>query len=835
MDTERARSAVEQWRMRLLRVALCVALALVTALSLTFGLYQSVGQALASACTTKVETFVAHEDDDLLFTSPDLLHSMQSSTSTVCVRTVYLTAGDAGSGQSYWGQRELGTQAAYAQMLGAANAWTQSDAGVTGHPIPVFTLNGNPNVSLVYMRLPDGNVDGSGFSSTGHKSLQKLWSGSASSISAVNGSSSYTKTSLIATLLTLMQSYQPTQIRTQDYIGTFGDGDHSDHHATAYFARAAHQQYTTPHTFTGYMDYASENQPANVSGSDLTGKSNAFYAYTPFDILVCQSPSDCSNTDYAKWLQRQYIVGSESGGTGGNHAPIANAGSNQTVASGASVQLDGSGSSDPDGNPITYAWSQTGGPSVTLSSTTAVKPTFTAPTGPATLTFQLVVNDGQVNSAPSSVAITVNAPASNNPPVANAGPNQTVASGASVQLNGSGSSDPDGNPITYAWSQTAGPAVTLSSTTVAMPTFTAPTGPATLTFQLVVNDGHVNSSPSSVTITVNAPSTNNPPIANAGANQTVASGASVQLDGSGSSDPDGNPITYAWSQTAGPTVTLSSTTAVKPTFTAPTGPATLTFQLVVNDGLVNSSPSSVTITVNAPVSNNPPVANAGANQLVASRVKVELDGSGSSDPDGNTLTYAWSQTAGPTVTLSTTTGVQPTFTAPTGPTTLTFQLVVNDGQVNSSPSSVTITVSASGAINLALSATATASSQNAADGQTAAKAIDGVVDGYPGNYTKEWATVGGGAGSWLKLTWANPVTFNQVMLYDRPNLDDQITGATLTFSDGSTVSVGTLPNNGTALPVTFPTETTSSVLLTINAVSASTNDIGLSEIQVWGM
>ena len=629
----------------MLRVALCLSLALITALSLTIGFYRSVGRVLAASCTTKVETFVAHEDDDLLFTSPDLLHALQSSTSTVCVRTVYLTAGDAGSGQSYWGQRELGSQAAYAQMLGVSNTWTQSDAGVSGHPIPLYTLNANPNVSLAFMRLPDGNIDGSGFSSTGRKSMEKLWSGSISSITTVNGSSSYTKTSLISTLLTLMQSFQPTQIRAQDYVGTFGDGDHSDHHAAAYFARAAHQLYTTPHTFTGYMDYATSAQPANVSGADLTNKQNAFYTYAPFDILVCQNPSACSSTDYAKWLQRQYTVGSESGGSGGNHTPVANAGSNQTVASGAAVQLDGSGSSDPDGNPLTYAWSQTSGPTVTLSSTTAVQPTFTAPTGPATLTFQLIVNDGQLNS-----------------------------------------------------------------------------------------------SPSTVTIVVNPPSSNNPPVANAGTNQTVASGAAVQLDGSGSTDPNGNPLTYAWSQTAGPAVTLSSATAVQPTFTAPTGPATLTFQLVVNNGQLNSSPSTVTITVNS-----------------------------------------------------------------------------------------------GGLTNLAGTATVTASSQNTADGQTAAKAVDGVIDGYPGDYTKEWATVGGGAGSWLKLTWSSPVTLSSIVLYDRPNLDDQITSATITFSDGTTIPVGALPNNGTAYTLNFAAKTTTSVLLTINTVSASTQNIGLSEIQTWGI
>ena len=77
---------------------------------------------------------------------------------------------------------------------------------------------------------------------------------------------------------------------------------------------------------------------------------------------------------------------------------------------------------------------------------------------------------------------------------------------------------------------------------------------------------------------------NSPPIAVVGAAQTVAKRSLVTLDGSGSHDPDGNSITYSWTQTAGPSVVLSSTTAVKPQFTAPGVSASLSFSLTVNDG-----------------------------------------------------------------------------------------------------------------------------------------------------------------------------------------------------------------------------------------------------------
>ncbi|WP_146038102.1 PKD domain-containing protein [Tabrizicola aquatica] len=394
-----------------------------------------------------------------------------------------------------------------------------------------------------------------------------------------------------------------------------------------------------------------------------------------------------------------------------NQAPNSNAGADQTVASGAGVTLDGTGSTDPEGQTLSYTWSQTGGPGVVLSSTTAAQPTFSAPTvafnaAPVVLTFSLIVNDGVQNSVADSVVITVS-PAVNQPPTANAGADQTVASGAGVTLDARGSTDQEGQAMAFIWSQTGGPAVVLSSPVAPQPTFTAPTvafnaAPVVLTFELVADDGFLSSVADSVTITVN-PAVNQVPTANAGADQTVASGAGVTLDGTGSTDPENQTLSYTWSQSGGPAVDLSSTTAAQPTFSAPTvafnaAPAILTFDLVVNDGVQNSVADSVTITVN-PAVNQVPTANAGADQTVASGAGVTLDGTGSTDPEGQTLAYTWSQTGGPGVSLTGSTLAQPTFTAPSLPfnapdAVLTFSLVVNDGVQDSLADDVTITVTA---------------------------------------------------------------------------------------------------------------------------------------------
>ena len=110
----------------------------------------------------------------------------------------------------------------------------------------------------------------------------------------------------------------------------------------------------------------------------------------------------------------------------------------------------------------------------------------------------------------------------------------------------------------------------------------------------------------------------------------------------------------------------------------------------------------------------------------------------------------------------------------------------------------TITVS-----NLGTLAVVTASSETPQYGQLAIKAVDGVIDGYPGDITREWVTAGEKSGAWLKLSWSTPYSVDRVVLYDRPNLGDNILSATLTFSDGPSLEVGPLNNNGTATEATF--------------------------------
>jgi LmbE family N-acetylglucosaminyl deacetylase len=141
------------------------------------------------------------------------------------------------------------------------------------------------------------------------------------------------------------------------------------------------------------------------------------------------------------------------------------------------------------------------------------------------------------------------------------------------------------------------------------------------------------------------------------------------------------------------------------------------------------------------------------------------------------------------------------------------------------------------AANIAPKAAVFGSTHNSDNQQLFVKAVDGFIDGSPGDFTREWATDGQAAGATLKLHWSSPVLISAVTLYDRPNGNDQITHGTLTFSDDTSVAVGELPNDGTTgLTVSLsPARVVSGLKLTVDTVGALTTAVGLAEIQVQGL
>jgi len=295
-----------------------------------------------------------------------------------------------------------------------------------------------------------------------------------------------------------------------------------------------------------------------------------------------------------------------------NVAPTANAGAPQTVEYGDTVQLSGSASTDSDNNALSYQWVASGGTiSPVLANPATATPSFTAPSTSGFVIYTLTVTDNGGLSDTDTVTITIQPPGQpvNQSPVADAGADQTVTEGGTVTLNGSGSTDIDGTITTREWNQTGGsPAVTLSSKFAVQPTFTAPSVSAAtvLTFTLTVTDNDGATDSDTVMVTVNddgAVIPNQQPTADAGPDQSVKSGATVVLDGTGSSDPDGTVAGYAWSQTdaTGIAVTLSSNSVAKPTFAAPAVDSTtiFVFSLTVTDnkGLISpANAMNVTVT-----------------------------------------------------------------------------------------------------------------------------------------------------------------------------------------------------------------------------------------------
>lgn len=296
-------------------------------------------------------------------------------------------------------------------------------------------------------------------------------------------------------------------------------------------------------------------------------------------------------------------------------AKITQAGFNNTIfQEGGSVGLDvNTGGTKPNTQPPgVFSWSQESGPAVTFSPTTGAHTSFTAPHltagHAAQVVVRLTVTRTDCTGAGSATnTVTINLANINNfPPVAVASSSPAAVSpGTLVSLIGTGSYDPDNDPITHAWTQVANgaPTVTLVGATTPTATFTAPSLAATTTFQfrLTVTEAVSSALTGTTTVDVNVVIANQPPVASLSCPAQVNEGATITLNGSGSTDPENLPLTYVFSQTSGfPLATIPPLPhASSVSFPAPSlglgQPGNVQFGLTVTDAGNSSNSKTCTI------------------------------------------------------------------------------------------------------------------------------------------------------------------------------------------------------------------------------------------------
>lgn len=408
------------------------------------------------------------------------------------------------------------------------------------------------------------------------------------------------------------------------------------------------------------------------------------------------------------------------------------ASSPQSPQPGTLVTLTAS-ATDPDStaNQLSFNWQQQTGPTVTLSSNSTANPSFTAPsvTTATSLTFQVTVSDeiGLNDQATVTVNITPTSP-SNRAPIANAGIDQTTSSSTQVQLNATGSTDPDGDTLTYQWSQATSDSyhVVLSSQTASRPQFISP--PITelqtdLHFTLQVTDSH--GAQNSDDIVVHVTRSKQAPIAviTVRSGTSFLAGTEITLDGGNSTfDPTTSVRQYRFrhipSSTSDIPLTINqaSNSSSLARVTLPSSISSTRdyrFELIVNDGSTDSAADTVTVQSIIPQPTNTPTptpsatpicsadlpnANAG-NTITTTNTPgkiITLNGSASTDPNNLPLTYYWRQlSTGPRVDIRNDQSPTPNFTIPTFSEknlTLSFQLTVTNSCNRTNTSIVRVSI-----------------------------------------------------------------------------------------------------------------------------------------------
>lgn len=332
-------------------------------------------------------------------------------------------------------------------------------------------------------------------------------------------------------------------------------------------------------------------------------------------------------------------------------APVAIAGADVRVDIGSSTTLDGSASYDPDESPspLTYSWTLAAGPGAGTFGTPDQPVTTFSATAPGLYEVALTVNDGEYSTT-DIVEVTYRI---NEEPIADASLSETsgIAGRNPIALSAAGSSDPNGDPITFLWEVVAAPESsqwTLGSSDSAVASLAA-ADPGDYTLRLSVSDGALTGTTTIVVTFVE----NQAPTADPSLSETtaVAGRHSARLDGTASTDPEGDSLTYHWdvvSAPAGSNPTIQDASAGVTTFFSDTAGSYLV-SLTVDDGLKSATESFL---IDVAV-NQSPIADASLTQtvVIAGPGFAVLDGTLSSDPDDTVLSYSWQVVASSNGTL----------------------------------------------------------------------------------------------------------------------------------------------------------------------------------------
>lgn len=258
--------------------------------------------------STTVMTVWAHPDDDIIFANPTISDAIATGQ---CVRSVFVTAGDAGKGGGYVDARELGILRAYNHMRGTDGLWDAAELTLnTGMHARRLTPQNDPRVSVIFLRLPDGNITGGGFDATGHATLSGLYDGAAATLAPIDGGPAVTRDQLLASVRELGAALSPALTLTHIPRGSaFAPGDHPDHSVVGSIVRdALSADAAVGPGIRYFVGYPSADLPRNISGSVLDAKVDTYRIYTQQDeVIRCANRSACLKTrKFGEWLQRSY-------------------------------------------------------------------------------------------------------------------------------------------------------------------------------------------------------------------------------------------------------------------------------------------------------------------------------------------------------------------------------------------------------------------------------------------------------------------------------------------------------------------------------------------------